>query len=173
MGFHAEVTGTGLHVPAFVQDTDPGAVGAGVMWIDTSLGAGQWVSKLRNVADDGWEEVGKTPGGSTFPDIPHYSKGTGNLNVVLTATQAHIYDGQTVKISCFDLISCIQGGEASPTYTFYIRDTGAFGAGNADPTAEYVEYTTAQSPAQIYIKVSDGTTTTTEMYVLCTVALTA
>lgn len=173
MGFHADATTTELHVPAYVQDTDPGAVGAGIMWIDTSAGAGLWVSKLRNTGDTDWEEIGKTPGGG-FPDIPHYSKGTGNFNVILRTAQTHIFDGQTIKISCFDLIQCMQGGAASPTYTYYIRTSaGSFGAGNSDPTAEYVSYTTAQNPAIIYVKVSDGTTTTNEALITAIVAWTA
>lgn len=48
--------------PAYVQDTDPGAVGAGVFWTDTTVRP--WVVKIRNFADTGWE---LTAGGLAGP----------------------------------------------------------------------------------------------------------
>lgn len=43
------------HPTGYVQSGDPGAVGANRPWIDTSLGAGRWVYKVRNAADTAWE----------------------------------------------------------------------------------------------------------------------
>lgn len=54
---HKDLTGTELHVPGYMQSTDPGAVGAGKYWIDTSGGTGNWAVKVRNSSDDGWETV--------------------------------------------------------------------------------------------------------------------
>jgi len=54
---HATLTDEQLHLPGFVQAGDPGAVGRGMIWIDTSGGGGSWVSKIRNDNDDGWEVV--------------------------------------------------------------------------------------------------------------------
>ena len=57
------------HPPGYVQATDPGAVGAYKVWIDTSGGAGTWVYKVRNAANDDWETIsggGGGGGGSAF-----------------------------------------------------------------------------------------------------------
>ena len=101
-----------------------------------------------------------------FP-IPHYSKGDGNFNVMLGGylsvyiTGAY---GEAVKVSAFDVIVSMQGGVAKPSYTFYIRKVGgAFGAGNSDPTAEYVTFDGDEVGTQLVeVKVSDGTTETVE-----------
>lgn len=55
---HRNLTGANLHVPGYVTDTDPGAVGAGMLWIDTSGGTGNWAVKIRNPEDDNWEGAG-------------------------------------------------------------------------------------------------------------------
>lgn len=64
---------TNLHVPGYTQTGDPGAVGAGIYWVDTTGGTGAWVLKVRNAANNGWETVasagGSTPDGSFWsPD---------------------------------------------------------------------------------------------------------
>jgi len=41
--------------PAYVQSTDPGAVGAGVFWVDTTP---TFVLRVRNFTDTGWDMVG-------------------------------------------------------------------------------------------------------------------
>ena len=55
---HAIMTDAQLHVPGYVQAGDPGAVGAGKVWIDTTGGVNAWIIKIRNAANDGWEIVG-------------------------------------------------------------------------------------------------------------------
>jgi hypothetical protein len=51
-----------IHPAAYVQSTDPGAVGAHKFWMDTSTGAGTRASpytlKKRNAANSGWELFG-------------------------------------------------------------------------------------------------------------------
>lgn len=65
MARHQDLTAEYLHIPGFFQATDPGAIGAGKLWIDTSGGTGLWEMKLRNATDDGWEPIS---GGSGFTD---------------------------------------------------------------------------------------------------------
>lgn len=43
-----------IHMGAYVQSADPGAVGAKVLWIDTTSG---YVLKKRTDADDGWDTI--------------------------------------------------------------------------------------------------------------------
>lgn len=64
MALHKDVTGTGLHIPAIVDGSDPGAIGAGKAWVDTSGGTGNWVLKIRNGDNDGWESAGGAGGGA-------------------------------------------------------------------------------------------------------------
>lgn len=54
---HADISGAqAVHQSAYVQVTDPGAVGALKAWIDTSTDPAQ--HKVRNVTNDGWILVG-------------------------------------------------------------------------------------------------------------------
>jgi len=82
---HSTLVDTELHVPGYVQSADPGAVGAGIGWIDTSGGTGSWVWKIRNAADDGWETAGGG-GSSGAPTDATYI--TQTPNATLTNEQA-------------------------------------------------------------------------------------
>jgi hypothetical protein len=55
--FHKDLSGDELHVPGYIQSSDPGAVGSGKMWIDTSAGTGLWVIKIRNNSNTAWESI--------------------------------------------------------------------------------------------------------------------
>lgn len=50
------------HPPGYVQAGDPGAVGANKVWIDTSGGTGNWLTKIRNAANGAWETLGSAVG---------------------------------------------------------------------------------------------------------------
>lgn len=165
MAIHSEIVDENLHTPCTVAASDPGAIGAGMMWVDTTSGTGSWVAKIRNAGDTGWEEVGRSAPDPL--DIPHMYKGSEPFNVYVIG-QVNFYItgayGQTTKVSARDVIKGLRGGVASPTYTYYVKkDGGSYGAGNSDPTAEYVTYDGDEVGFQtMYVKVSDGTTTTTE-----------
>lgn len=94
MARHPDLTDADLHVPGYIQASDPGAVGAGILWADTSQGAGAWTIKIRNAADDGWELAG---GGAAAADaIRRYDKyGDGSLgatfNGVVTMDMSPAY----------------------------------------------------------------------------------
>lgn len=63
-GLHSEITGTDIHEAfQYVSDSDPGAVGAGMYWLDTS--GDPYVLRKRNPTDDGWIDVGAS-GSSIF-----------------------------------------------------------------------------------------------------------
>jgi len=62
MTAHVDLVDENSHVVGWVQSGDPGAVGAGKGWADTSGGAGSWEWKVRNAANTGWEIVGVGPG---------------------------------------------------------------------------------------------------------------
>ena len=53
---HSEITAQNIHVPGYTQDTDPGAVGAGKQWVDTTDDL--YLLKVRNSTNTGWETVG-------------------------------------------------------------------------------------------------------------------
>src|SRR5687768_15468465 len=51
---HSAQTGLDLHEPMhYLQSTDPGAVGAGKWWLDTTVVTAP-ILKMRNAADTGW-----------------------------------------------------------------------------------------------------------------------
>lgn len=52
---HDTLTGADLHVPGYVQSSDPGAVGAGKLWIDTTYSPA--TTKKRNSGDSGWDTL--------------------------------------------------------------------------------------------------------------------
>lgn len=58
MALHKDLAGNKLHAPGFIQDSDPGAVGPGKLWIDTTAPSAP-LYKIRNDADDGWDD--RTP----------------------------------------------------------------------------------------------------------------
>jgi hypothetical protein len=74
MGKHQDLDTTDHHKPGYVQSSDPGAIGAGKMWIDTSGGSGAWEMKIRNTSNSGWEApIGGSPG---FFDAIFAAKGS-------------------------------------------------------------------------------------------------
>lgn len=61
---HSAMAGDNLHPPFhYAQNTDPGAVGAGRWWFDTSVN----FLKVRNAADDDWTVVGSPSSGGGAP----------------------------------------------------------------------------------------------------------
>lgn len=86
---HEDLTAPEVHVPGYAQASDPGAVGAGKLWVDTSGGLGAWVAKIRNATDDGWEVVGAAPGVISHFDLVPASIGV-NTHAQI---DNHIADG--------------------------------------------------------------------------------
>lgn len=67
MPFHGSIPSTDaarLHPPAVVSESDPGAIGAGKMWIKESTGE----AKIRDSTDTGWVDIA---GGATSAADPH------------------------------------------------------------------------------------------------------
>lgn len=123
MSWHYQLVDEDLHIIGYLQVGDPGAVGAGMTWIDTSGGAGNWVIKIRNAADNGWETtsgggVGSTGatgpgGGATGPQ-----GGTGPQGV--TGPQGDTGAGSTGATGP-------GGGGTGPQGDTGVGDTGATG----------------------------------------------
>jgi len=96
---HSSMAGTDLHQPGYVQSSDPGAVGANIMWIDTSGGTGNWVTKVRNAADTGWEIAGAgSDGVSGYSGFSGFSGaagsgGGGSSNYSTTITNVDLSAG--------------------------------------------------------------------------------
>lgn len=55
---HKNIPDTELHPPARVAASDPGAIGAGRGWIDTS--GSPYLLKIRNGTNTGWDTIGAT-----------------------------------------------------------------------------------------------------------------
>ena len=83
---HSSLTGTSLHEAFhYVSGSDPGAVGAGLYWLDTS--ADPYVLKRRNGTDDGWVTVGGAGGGRTTL----YVEGDG-INLANSAAETALFN---------------------------------------------------------------------------------
>jgi hypothetical protein len=59
---HAAQTGANLHIAIrYIAASDPyvaGVTKAYDLWADTAGGSGAWILKVRNAANNGWEQVG-------------------------------------------------------------------------------------------------------------------
>jgi hypothetical protein len=55
--FHKDLETSDLHLPGYVQENDPGATGAGKLWIDTHLGTLAYQLKIRNATNTGWSPI--------------------------------------------------------------------------------------------------------------------
>jgi hypothetical protein len=91
---HKNLTGAdAVHPAAFVQASDPGAVGANLQWIDTSSGP-PYTLKLRNAANTGWLIFAAGPTGSTGPTGPTGATGAagnpGAVTISVTGGQPYI-----------------------------------------------------------------------------------
>ena len=52
---HLDLPAASGHVIGYIQVDDPGAIGAGKVWIDISVGSN--VPKIRNSANTGWDVI--------------------------------------------------------------------------------------------------------------------
>jgi len=90
MAKHPELTDEFLHVPGYIQPTDPGAVGGGMLWVDTAGGPGNYALKIRNDANTAWEAVSGGGGVNVFTalaDTPGAYAGAANYKVVVNGTE--------------------------------------------------------------------------------------
>jgi len=85
MATHSTLTGLDLHEPYhFVQESDPGAVGANLYWLKISTG----VISRRNPANSGWSLVGGGDLAFTgLNDVPSDYAGHGNKFVVVNPAE--------------------------------------------------------------------------------------
>lgn len=122
---HKTISDTDLHVFAYIAASDPGAVGAGIGWLDTSDGTGAWILKVRNETNTGWESV--TP--ESVLDHDHETTG-GALDADAIASGAVVLERggteadlsaagpgivhQATAGAAFSVILCNFGASAAP-----------------------------------------------------------
>jgi len=111
---HNSLDSTNLHVPGYTQASDPGAIGAGKLWIDTSGGTGNWVTKVRNAANTDWEPAGGGLASSGYSGYSGYSGGGGGGSNTYTvgitdadlvsgiATITHSLNSRTPLVGVYD-----------------------------------------------------------------------
>jgi hypothetical protein len=106
--YHKDLIGADLHIPGYIQATDPGAVGAGKLWVDTSGGSGSWLTKVRNTTNTGWESVGGGGGGvsdgkvkiSSNDSIANYLNGKLVAGTGITLTENNDGSNETLSVIC-------------------------------------------------------------------------
>lgn len=111
---HETLVTANLHPPGYVQGGDPGAVGAGKLWTDTSGGTGFWVTKMRNIANTGWEVIGIS-GYSGVTGLSGYSGVTG-LNGVPGVSGYSGWSGNNPGTSGWSGYSGLSGFAGVSTY---------------------------------------------------------
>lgn len=100
---HSDLIETNLHRPFnYEQDADPGAVGAGKYWLDTSSGPPRLLWR-RNALDSGWDAVGGSGGGGAATQIDE-TGGPTTLDI------AAIADGEYLRRSGTDIIGDTPSG---------------------------------------------------------------
>jgi hypothetical protein len=90
MAKHPELVDEFLHVPGYIQPTDPGAVGGGMLWVDTAGGPGNYALKIRNDANTAWEAVSGGGGVNIFTalaDTPASYAGQAGLFARVNGTE--------------------------------------------------------------------------------------
>lgn len=121
---HVDLTAPEVHVPGYVQASDPGAVGAGKLWIDTSGGSGRWDLKIRNLTDDGWELIDyELPSAVVVVNVNYYEVADDDLYLLViieddaevVLPNATTYDGRVVHIkrtssNAYDVDVTVDGG---------------------------------------------------------------
>lgn len=121
---HKDLVDGDLHKPGWVQASDPGAVGAGRLWIDTSGGSGAWRIKVRNAGDSGWETLGGSGAaitGATIDDTP-IGQTTPAAGAFTTLA------GTSLQIADANFTAALSGG--NPRLTFDTDDYQQFDRAN-------------------------------------------
>lgn len=134
---HKDIVGDeAVHPAAFKDSADPGAVGAGKFWIDTTTGP-PYILKVRDATDTGWEVVGSiaTEIGGEDIDLTGAANGqvlmrVGGVWVPVNLTGADI-DAGSIDIDRID-------ATGSPSVTTFLRGDGSWatpagGSGSAFP----------------------------------------
>ena len=84
MASHRTLSGASLHIPGYIQSSDPGAVGAGILWAETDEAGGTAKLWVRNQSDDGWLEV-------VLQTVNTPATGNGSPEGAVTATPGVTY----------------------------------------------------------------------------------
>lgn len=98
MGLHSSLTGTDLHEAFhYVQTSDPGAVGAGKYWLDTT--SAPYELKRRNAGNSAWVTVGAS--GGSVPTLVSDKKSltSGNKTGLSGTTFAVIDTGLNITLT--------------------------------------------------------------------------
>ena len=126
-----------LHKPGYVSSSDPGAVGAGIGWVDTSAGTGLWKFKVRNATNLGWETAG---GGGNVLTSGRMTKGDANgLPSDATNTDTDVADAVTKKHAIGGDTTLGTQAEALDMGNFQINNLAAPSTGSDAVTLKYLQ----------------------------------
>ncbi|MFW6173859.1 MAG: hypothetical protein ACOC5T_08955, partial [Elusimicrobiota bacterium] len=120
--YHKNLTSTDLHVPGYIQDSDPGEVGSGILWIDTSGGSTNWSVKIRNSTDTAWELV--VGGGTNYTAGDHLTLGSGNIFSVDDDFVLNTGDTMIGDLTLDDSVLQFSTGSGEADVNLYRSDSG-------------------------------------------------
>lgn len=137
--FHKNLTGENLHQPGYVQNTDPGAIGAGKLWVDISttgdadttptVPASDYSFKVRDASDVNW----------IIPNTFNNIKATVNASAATDADAPVIITRYRNSLTSPTeiLVRNAPGTKASPTAVTNTQVIGGIkfqGSGNTTPS---------------------------------------
>lgn len=136
---HAQLTGTALHGPfRYEQGSDPGAVGYGSYWLDTS-GTPPFALKRRNGTNSDWDLVGSY--GLTDPTTLQ-----GDLIVRGASSLARLAIGSTGTVLRSNGTTAVWSSSPTVTGESTAGDFNATGLSGATAGARFVGGTTSGAP---------------------------
>ena len=101
-----------IHKARYIQSSDPGAVGAGKEWLDTTTTPA--IHKKRNAGDSGWDIVpGNAAWGATVAKTTAYTATTSDYTIRRDATSAAFTVTLPAAATCTGLILVIKKTDAS------------------------------------------------------------
>lgn len=109
---HSNFSGAdAIHPSAYVQSIDPGAVGAGKHWVDTSSGAGTSASpyplKKRNAGNTAWDVIGGTTFLSGLTGDTVITTPVGGQSLVFDTTTSKWKNARPPGAALYSARSCI------------------------------------------------------------------
>ena len=160
MSAHADLVAANSHVIGYVDTGDPGAIGAGKTWVDTNGGTGNWVVKIRNAANDGWETAGSGGGSNLRTFVIAIDKDDVTADVLTIPAYSIIERVHIARTTAWDWGvsgSFEIGTTADPDWLANNTDTNLGTAAPDIETVDAIEYVTTSTDIK-FTWTQDGAT---------------
>lgn len=148
---------SGIHFGAYHQSADPGAVGAGILWVDTTSGP-PYPMKIRNASNTAWQVVGIAGStGATGPAGPQGIQGIqgipGTSGAVVTLDASVTVDRTTPNATRASSLTALAPWMTSTSFVGWRGNFGGTGtARNAGSRPYYQGDGTSANPGPVVLQ---------------------